>query len=119
MDLDSVTILFQLFVGDEAEVEDYSSIISMAILEVEQMLRDSAEESDTQLNFLAAAIATLRYVEITAAPDRAACTFAGTVAVAQNTDAQQKLMFAKELVAIYRAQCRDLLKDNLFFFHAV
>ncbi|MCC8111941.1 MAG: hypothetical protein LIO74_10280 [Ruminococcus sp.] len=117
MDLDSVTILFQLFVGDEAEVEDYSSIISMAILEVEQMLRDSAEESDTRLNFLAAAIATLRYVEITAARDRAACTFAGTVA--QNTDAQQKLMFAKELVAIYRVQCRDLLKDNLFFFHAV
>ena len=75
------------------------------------------DEDDARLNWLAAAVAFLRYTEITAARDRAACTFAGTIA--QNTDAAQKLEFAGLLVQAYRRLCRSLLEDETFLFQTV
>ena len=54
---------------------------------------------------------------ITAARDRAACTFAGTVA--QNTDGSQKLRFAELLVQAYENLCHALLEEKSFLFLAV
>ena len=101
-----IALLFGLFAGEEVLPEMYQSILNMAAQEVKQMLISEDSQTDTRLNYLAAAVAFLRYTEITAARDRAACTIAGTIA--QNTDAAQKLIFAKELVNAYRELCREL-----------
>ena len=104
--------LFLLFAGEE-ELPD----AVQPVLDVQQALKDGADEDDARLNWLAAAVAFLRYTEITAARDRAACTFAGTIA--QNTDAAQKLEFAGLLVQAYRRLCRSLLEDETFLFQTV
>ena len=77
--------LFLLFAGEEELPDAVQPVLDEAVLEVQQALKDGADEDDARLNWLAAAVAFLRYTEITAARDRAACTFAGTIA--QNTDA--------------------------------
>ena len=99
------------------QIPVYVHELDEAVLEVQQALKDGADEDDARLNWLAAAVAFLRYTEITAARDRAACTFAGTIA--QNTDAAQKLEFAGLLVQAYRRLCRSLLEDETFLFQTV
>ena len=109
--------LFLLFTGEEELPDAVQPVLDEAVLEVQQALKDGADEDDARLNWLAAAVAFLRYTEITAARDRAACTFAGTIA--QTTDAAQKLEFAGLLVQAYRRLCRSLLEDETFLFQAV
>lgn len=109
--------LFELFAGEGVAAAAYVQVINAAIQEVRQMLKSDADETDARLYYLEAALAYLRYTEITAARDRAAYTFAGTVA--QNTDAEQKLAFARELVRAYRGLCCSLLADETFLFAAV
>ena len=70
--------LFLLFAGEEELPDAVQPVLDEAVLEVQQALKDGADEDDARLNWLAAAVAFLRYTEITAARDRAACTFAGT-----------------------------------------
>lgn len=117
MNDEQIALLFGLFAGENVLAETYEPILDMAVQEVTQMLLPDAEETDARLSYLAAAVAFLRYTEVTAARDRAACTFAGTIA--QNTDAAQKLAFAQELVQAYRGLCRSLLQDEAFSFQAV
>lgn len=109
--------LFLLFAGEEELPDAVQPVLDEAVLEVQQALKDGADEDDARLNWLAAAVAFLRYTEITAARDQAACTFAGTIA--QNTDAAQKLEFAGLLVQAYRRLCRSLLEDETFLFQTV
>ena len=68
--------LFLLFAGEEELPDAVQPVLDEAVLEVQQALKDGADEDDARLNWLAAAVAFLRYTEITAARDRAACTFA-------------------------------------------
>lgn len=117
MNEEQIALLFGLFAGDSVLATDYMAVIQMATQEVRQALLPAADETDSRLPFFAAAVAFLRYTEITAARDRVACTFAGTVA--QNTDGAQKLAFAKELVRVYQTACRSLLQDETFWFTAV
>ena len=109
--------LFLLFAGEEELPDAVQPVLDEAVLEVQQALKDGADEDDARLNWLAAAVAFLRYTEITAARYRAACTFAGTIV--QNTDAAQKLEFAGLLVQAYRRLCRSLLEDETFLFQTV
>ena len=106
--------LFLLFAGEEELPDAVQPVLDEAILEVQQALKDGTDEDDARLNWLAAAVAFLRYTEITAARDRAACTYAGTIA--QQTDSTQKLAAADRLVQDTKARCRDLLRDDTFAF---
>lgn len=117
MNQEQVALLFGLFAGEDTLAEPYGAVLEMAVQEVKQALKADADETDARLCYLAAAVAFQRYTEITAARDRAACTFAGTIA--QNTDAAQKLAFAQSLVWAYRGLCRSLLEDETFAFQAV
>jgi len=117
MNMEQVALLFGLFAGPDVVAEEYTPILTMAVQEVRQGLLPDVDETDARLCYLAAAVALLRYTEMTAARDRAACTFAGTIA--QNTDAKQKRDFALSLVWAYRGLCRSLLEEGTFFFAAV
>ena len=114
MEQAQIARLFGLFAGDDTLGETYGAVLETAVLEVEQALRPDADAADA---WLAAAVGFLRYTQITAARDRAACTFAGTVA--QNTDGSQKLRFAELLVQAYENLCHALLEEKSFLFLAV
>ena len=117
MEQAQIAHLFGLFAGDDTLGETYGAVLETAVLEVEQALRPDADAADARLNWLAAAVGFLRYTQITAARDRAACTFAGTVA--QNTDGSQKLRFAELLVQAYENLCHALLEEKSCLFLAV
>ena len=61
--------LFLLFAGEEELPDAVQPVLDEAVLEVQQALKDGADEDDARLNWLAAAVAFLRYTEITAASD--------------------------------------------------
>ena len=117
MDQTQIARLFGIFAGDDTIYETYKAVLETAALEVEQALKPGADTADARLNWLAAAVGFLRYTQITTARDRAACTFAGTVA--QNTDGSQKLRFATLLVQAYEKLCHGLLEETEFLFLAV
>ena len=94
MEQAQIARLFGLFAGDDTLGETYGAVLETAVL-----------------------VGFLRYTQITAARDRAACTFAGTVA--QNTDGSQKLRFAELLVQAYENLCHALLEEKSFLFLAV
>lgn len=117
MTFESVSLLFGLFAGPEVVPEEYAGVVEMAMQEVTDRLRDGVYAESPRLNYFAAAIANLRYAEITCARDKAAYTYAG--GVAQNTNSRQKLESARTLVRAYQGLCRELLKDETFYFIAV
>lgn len=105
--------LFTLFSGEEDTVT-YQPILTAAALEVTQELNDSADSTDARLNYLAAAIANLRYTQIYGAQEKSLATFAGTLR--RPADFSRQVCFARELVRSYTGLCADLLKDPAFVF---
>lgn len=102
-----------LYAGQPA-AQHYETLIPAAIQEVERMLLPMADPGDPRLEQLAAALCNQRLQELEAPRDRAACTYAGTIA--QQTDSTQKLAAADRLVQDTKARCRDLLRDDTFAF---
>ena len=70
MNMEQVALLFGLFAGPDVVAEEYTPILTMAVQEVPQGLLPDADETDARLCYLAAAVALLRYTEMTAARDR-------------------------------------------------
>jgi hypothetical protein len=108
-----VTQLFVLFSG-ETDTETYAPVITNAISELENMLKDTADTEDSRLPFVAAAIANYRFNQITAAKDRIVYTPAGKIASTHN--GEQQYSFAKSLMLEYINSISELLKDDSFLF---
>ena len=116
MSLETIHSLFCLFSGEE-DSHAFAPLITTAVQEVQQQLREDADETDIRLCYLAASIAHLRYTQICGARDYPFATFAGNIA--RVADSSQKLSFAEKLVMAYQRLCRDLLKNQDFVFFAV
>ena len=86
MQYESIKDLFLLYAGQPA-AQHYETLIPAAIQEVERMLLPMADPGDPRLEQLAAALCNQRLQELEAPRDRAACTYAGTIA--QQTDSTQ------------------------------
>lgn len=104
--------LFTLFSG-ETDVSGYLPLLSLAAAEVRRALRDGADDTDVRLCYLAAAIANLRYQEIWGTRDGVTAVYAGTISA--SPDGVKESM-AQRLVSAYRAACKELLRDETFFF---
>lgn len=113
MNLSTVIDLFMMLSGEE-DVIRFEPILTASMQEVRQELLDQTSASDTRLNYLAAAIANLRYTQLYGAREKALATFAGTLRRA--SDYEQQVRFAKQLVYSYRKLCADLLRDCDFLF---
>lgn len=116
MNLQTIRSLFTLFSGEE-DVTTYLPLLTAAQEEVVQSLKQGADSTDSRLNYLAAAIANLRYMQLFGAREKAAATFAGTLRRA--TDADEQLRFAEQLVYAYRGLCRDLTETADFVFTGI
>ena len=116
MDMERVCDLFTLFSG-ETDTETFRPVIDAAAMEVRQILREDADETDVRLTYLAAAIANLRYTEIYGAREKALATFAGTIA--RQSDSAQQLLFAKQLVYSYEGLCASLVAAPGFQFRTI
>ena len=97
MDVDAALKIFEIFTG-QRNGEEYFRIINLAVYETGMMLRPGADQTDTRLNFLAAAIAYYRVQQIFAARERAAVTYAGKVLKESQNSAYE---YSKLLVRDY------------------
>ena len=113
MNVTTINALFTLFSGEE-DIVTFEPVILAAIDEVEQDLLTGADPTDARLNYLAAAVANLRYTQIFGAREKALATYAGTLR--RTSDYEQQGRFARQLVCSYRKLCADLLKDAEFVF---
>lgn len=111
MDMTTIAALFTMFSGEE-DVETFEPVLIAAIEEVTQELKQTV--TDARLDYLAAAVANLRYTQIFGAREKALATYAGTLRRA--SDFEQQMRFAKQLVYFYKKLCGDLLKDSEFAF---
>jgi hypothetical protein len=109
----TINALFTLFSGEE-DTTTYAPVILAAVDEVRQELLAGADPTDVRLNYLAAAVANLRYTQIFGAREKALATYAGTLR--RTSDYEQQGRFARQLVYSYRKLCADLLKDVEFVF---
>lgn len=116
MNMQMIGSLFSLFSGEQ-DVQLHMPLLMTAIHEVTAKLRSGADASEVRLCYLAAAIANLRYTQMYGARDKALATYAGTIA--RQSDAEQQMRFAVQLVHSYEGLCRDLLRDEAFVFVAV
>ncbi|MBQ8926769.1 MAG: hypothetical protein IJ055_00655 [Oscillospiraceae bacterium] len=116
MDMQTVASLFTLFSGQQ-DTQTYGPLLTAAVLEVTQSLRTGADVQDARLCYLAAALANLRYTQLTGAREHMLATYAGTAAV--SVDEKGRLGFAQRLAEGYRSLCRELLQDTAFVFLTV
>ncbi len=116
MNAEIIHSLFTLFSGEE-DSHAFAPLITASIQEVQQQLRNDADETDVRLCYLVASVANVRYVQVCGARDYPFATFAGNIA--RVGDGSQKLAFAERLVQNYQKLCADLLKDSDFVFFGV
>lgn len=116
MNMQMIGSLFSLFSG-ESDVQLHMPLLMTAIHEVTAKLRSDGDSGEVRLCYLAAAIANLRYTQMYGARDKALATYAGTIA--RQSDGEQQLRFARQLVRSYQALCCDLLRDEDFVFVGV
>ena len=88
MHIESVKSLFTIFTG-ETNYDAFMPIINLAVSETEKMLRTDADTEDVRLDFLCAAIANFRLVQI---------------------------KYAEKLMCDYISLCRDLIISDSFAF---
>lgn len=116
MNIENVKSLFVLF-ASESDTEKYLPLIQSAISEVTFSLRSDSDPSDIRLEYLAAAIANLRYTQILAAKDKVIHNKNGDLAT--NHNGSQQLEFAYALVREYKVLVYNLLDDSNFAFFGV
>ena len=69
MTVSTINSLFTLFSG-ETDTEKYSPLVSSAVTQVRNMLREGASSNDIRLDYLCAAVANYRYTQITCVKTR-------------------------------------------------
>ena len=112
--IESVKSVFALLSGID-DCEKYSSVITLAVHEVEDMLIDE-DCADIRLDFLCAALANFRVQQLLAAHDRSEFTFAGKTASVSSAKNVSPLHFAEKLLGDYLAMCKNLVKPQPFVF---
>ncbi len=116
MNMQMIGSLFSLFSGED-DLQRHMPLLMTAIHEVTAKLRSEQNSAEVRLCYLAAAIANLRYTQLYGAREKALATYAGTIA--RQSDGEQQLRFAMQLVRSYQALCSDLLRDEDFVFVGV
>ncbi len=116
MNMQMIYSLFRLFSGEEAS-QTYLPLLTAAVQEVKASLKHPEDETEIRLCYLAAAVANLRYTQMFGAREKALATYAGTIA--RESNAEQQIRFAEQLVNSYKALCHDLLNSQTFFFAGV
>ena len=115
MNVSTINSLFTLFSG-ETDTTKYEPLVSSAVTQVRNMLREDASSNDIRLDYLCAAVANFRYTQITCVRNKIAYTYAGTASKEGNS--QLEYDFSKELMLEYYKSCYDLLIDEGFVFMA-
>jgi len=111
-----INSLFVLFSG-EKDTDKYEPLISSAVCWVKRMLKSEADIVDSRLDFLCAAVANLKYVQMTCVKKRINYTYAGAEDSCERPSIEYE--FARELVNEYFAEAAELMKDDSFVFASV
>lgn len=111
-----INSLFELFSG-EMDPDKYAPVVTSSKRWIKRMLKDGADEDDGRLDYLCAAVANLKYVQITCVRKRINYTYAGAEDSSDRPSLEYE--FARELVNEYFAEAADLMKDDSFVFASV
>ncbi len=115
INVNNVKSLFELFSGEDANSE-WTPVIVMAVLEVRNMLLPDADDTDTRLEFLAAAVANYRTQEIKLSSGKREYEYVGRM---DSGGARTSLAGAETLMREYVQLCRDLIKSDTFVFETI
>ena len=115
INVNNVKSLFELFSGEDANSE-WTPVIVMAVLEVRNMLLPDADDTDTRLEFLAAAVANYRTQEIKLSSGKREYEYVGQM---DSGGARTSLAGAEMLMREYVQLCRDLIKADTFVFETI
>ena len=88
INVNNVKSLFELFSGEDANSE-WTPVIIMAVLEVRNMLLPDADDTDTRLEFLAAAVANYRTQEIKLSSGKREYEYVGWTAAARGRPSRE------------------------------
>lgn len=113
MNVESVKTLFSLFSGEE-NADEFIPLITLAVCETEKMLVSDEAAGDIRIEFLCAALANYRYVQIKASRDRTQETCGGRLVTSRKDSGTLK--YAQRLLADYMSMCRELIKNDTFVF---
>jgi len=113
MDINSVKSLFTMISGEE-DYEIYLPIIILSMSETERMLKAGADKNDIRLDFLSAAIANFRYVQLKASRDRTQAVMLGNALTSENESGT--LRYAEKLMYRYMGMCSELIDCDGFVF---
>ena len=108
--------LFLLF-SMQQDAAPWQALLEAAADEVRQELRPDADPDDVRLCCYTAAVANLRYRQLTAAQGAVSPTYAGSVP--RSRDDTKPCGFAERLVLAYREAAADLLTDRGFVFSGI
>ncbi|MEZ3421833.1 MAG: hypothetical protein K1V95_07970 [Eubacterium sp.] len=94
---------------DEKELEKYSTFISAAVLQTQELIAENADENDVRIIQYAAALAYKAICCTAEMADGIASFTAGDVSLKQETDARGT---AESALAFAREACRGFLKPE-------
>lgn len=114
MNIGNIRSLFKLFSGAEADVT-LEPVIDLSVFEVDRMILRDADRNDRRLDFLAAAIANLRYQQACASHVQSDSLYEGSLSV-YDKNRIIALSFAEKMVEEYMALCHNLISSQSFVF---
>lgn len=112
MNSENVKSLFTLFSGEEYS-SNFAPFLEISTIQVKKMLVEDADEDDSRLDFLCAALANYRYRLAEFSADRSEYTYAGKML---GSSVGKLLNFSESLLKDYFHLCRDLINGSDFVF---
>ncbi|MDO4864334.1 MAG: hypothetical protein Q4A05_09220 [Ruminococcus sp.] len=115
INVNNVNTLFELFSGESADSE-WAPVVTMAVSEVTAMLLPDADDTDTRLEFLAAAVANYRTQEIKLSSGKAEYEYVGKMS---SGGVRASLTGAETLMREYVQMCSGLINAKTFIFETI
>ncbi|MDE5947090.1 MAG: hypothetical protein K2G63_07295 [Oscillospiraceae bacterium] len=109
MNTEKIKSLFALFTGQN-NYEEYLPIIAVSITQVEKMLKENADISDSRLDMLTASVANYRYVQIIASRMENISAYNGEMILPQKDN--NALKYARQIMLDYMDICSDIINAN-------
>ncbi|MGN1036215.1 MAG: hypothetical protein ACI4PX_00425 [Ruminococcus sp.] len=112
MDTERIKSLFTLFTGQN-DYDTYLPIISISIVQVNNMLLENADKNDPRLDMLTASVANYRYVQMLASRIESISTYNGEMLIPDKNSNAVK--YAESIMLDYMNLCSDLIGQNTVF----
>lgn len=109
MDIERIKSLFSIFTGQN-NYEEYLPVIAVSMTQVERMLKENVDLSDSRLDMLTASVANYRYVQIITSRMENISAYNGEMIISKKDN--NALNYAKQIMLDYMDICSDIINTN-------